>query len=1203
MGSVYRVEDTTSGAIVALKQIEMLSKQGRSIERAELRFRREFHTLAGLDHPRIVQVHEFGEDPGGVFYTMELLDGQDLKDVGQVPWRRCCEILRDVLSALALLHARSLIHRDVAPRNVRLSTSGHAKLFDFGLLATVGLTGEVAGTPTCIAPENLRGLPLDDRSDLYAVGTLAYWMLTGRYPYQARELAELERLWRRPAAAVDTLVPDVPPQLSELVGRLLYLDPLGRPANAAEVIDRLIAVADLPEDADLEVRHGYLASAAMVGRQREMDVLRECVGHARAGKGRALFVQAPSGIGKSRLIREFALASQLAGMTTLVTEADSDRWDSYGVVRQLVSASLEARPAEAAQLPLALRSTIARVFPALRDRLGTVEEIVPVAEPAEERMRMQTALASWLQALSRTRPLAIFVDDVQRCDEASAAVLASLARSAGEHPILVVTALRTAEPIRAAGAVTSLQEADLNLSLGGLTVEEVEELVRSLFGETRHLGRLAVWLHRQSGGSPLHCTELARSLVDDGAARFIGGAWVLPTELSESTVPPELIAAMDNRIARLGEDAQSLARALAVCGTEFDLGQVRAMAEGLTPEAMFGGLDELVVESVLVGDGDQYRFRHDGLKEAVLRTAEDEQLATLHLRVGRLLQSERESNERDAEIGWHLRAGGCDREAADYLADAGELLFDVQALSDCIAPLEAAVEIYERHELSSARRLRIQATLVSAGWISDREAALRHVDPAVHGLRFHAGVSTAAALSPYLGRHLALGIGFSWAFLRWVFSSRARRGPSPLEAMTAFALTIGYACGLEYANHSSERLDYLVGLTEPIGVFRKRVLYSAYLVASCFPDLLRGRLGIAKQKFEQSLDIVANDRLSPMSDFQTRFATAGIRSVMAQIQVTNLDLELQPNLEAMREANLRYYRLVADTTEVVNLRFRGDERKARALEAELEAATVQLGSWSTDILSVLFSHPAYGLCSDVMGLKRMVDALERLCEQGFGFQARRSLTRGEYHRSRGEVEDAMDHLREAADLLPPDEFLTRVWVYAAMADTQLDAGDPEQAKMFAERSLKRASTPPYVQESVVIRASRALALAEAELGDVKGATERIESAIDRARALQAAASTGLCHEARARIAWNSGDAPGYRLHSAEANRWLRPTGNPALIAFSERLAELSAEPAETAKVDAEFIADSTTTVTRTPEPMHTAAESDFPVHEDTFSDS
>ena len=167
----------------------------------EALFEREYHTLVRLKHPRIIEVYDYGLTDQGPYYTMELLDGQDLQQLAPLPYREACRHLRDVASSLALLHAHRLVHRDVSPRNVRLTADGRAKLIDFGALATFGIAEDVVGTPPSMAPEVLRRLPLDQRTDLFALGAIGYWALTGRHAFPARTVQDLPSVWQTHAAA------------------------------------------------------------------------------------------------------------------------------------------------------------------------------------------------------------------------------------------------------------------------------------------------------------------------------------------------------------------------------------------------------------------------------------------------------------------------------------------------------------------------------------------------------------------------------------------------------------------------------------------------------------------------------------------------------------------------------------------------------------------------------------------------------------------------------------------------------------------------------------------------------------------------------------------------------------------------------------------------------------------------------------------
>src|SRR5262249_18397182 len=156
-------------------------------------------------------------------------------------------------------------------------------------------------------------------------------------------------------------------------------------------------------------------------------------------------------------------------------------------------------------------------------------------------------------------------------DEASAAVIAALAHQADKHKLLIGVALRTDEDVRAPNAIASLVDAGQRLRLRGLDEGDVGELCRSLFGDVPHIPRLAHWMHKAAGGSPLHTTELARHLVDREVIRYTDGLWTIPEDPGAEDLPRGLAEAMDARVRSLPADARSLGEALSVHGGDLPL--------------------------------------------------------------------------------------------------------------------------------------------------------------------------------------------------------------------------------------------------------------------------------------------------------------------------------------------------------------------------------------------------------------------------------------------------------------------------------------------------------------------------------------------------------------------------------------------------------------------------------------------------------
>ena len=256
MGVVYRASHAMLRRPTAVK----LLRSEKGGEQALLRFEREVQRTAELSHPNTVSIYDFGRTPDGVFYyAMEYLDGIDLQhlvdgDGAQLP-ERVVHILRQVLGALGEAHSVGLIHRDIKPGNIILCERGGvpdvAKVVDFGLVKELdtadGLSqeGALVGTPLYMAPESIRSGAADPRSDIYAVGAVAYYLLTGVHVFTGQTVIEIcgHHLHTAPVAPSERIGHALPPDLEAWVMRCLEKSPDSRPASAAEA-ERELAAAD-----------------------------------------------------------------------------------------------------------------------------------------------------------------------------------------------------------------------------------------------------------------------------------------------------------------------------------------------------------------------------------------------------------------------------------------------------------------------------------------------------------------------------------------------------------------------------------------------------------------------------------------------------------------------------------------------------------------------------------------------------------------------------------------------------------------------------------------------------------------------------------------------------------------------------------------------------------------------------------------------
>jgi serine/threonine-protein kinase len=218
------------------------------------RFAREVHAVTGLTHLNTVRVYDYGRaDDGSFYYVMEYLEGPTLEELvqetGPLPPGRVVYLLRQVCGALAEAHAAGLVHRDLKPSNLIVAALGGqrdvAKLLDFGLVEDLSAdaadrltrTGTVLGTPAYMSPEQAAGeSAVDARGDLYGLGAVAFFALTGRPPFQGKTLGQLLAAHRsEPPPALTDLRPDVPADLAAVVARCLAKDPHDRFQSAADL--------------------------------------------------------------------------------------------------------------------------------------------------------------------------------------------------------------------------------------------------------------------------------------------------------------------------------------------------------------------------------------------------------------------------------------------------------------------------------------------------------------------------------------------------------------------------------------------------------------------------------------------------------------------------------------------------------------------------------------------------------------------------------------------------------------------------------------------------------------------------------------------------------------------------------------------------------------------------------------------------------
>lgn len=642
---VYRAQDTKAGAhpkSVALKRC-LPADPPLAARRREL-LEREYYTLAQLAHPSIIEVYEYGVADTGAYYTMELLDGGDLSSCEGWSWQRTCAALVDVASSLSILHSRGLLHRDVSARNVRRGENERVKLIDFGALSSMGIALDVVGTPPYVPPEALQLQVLDARADLFALGALAYYLLSGRHAYPARKLSELRDCWRSPPTSLSRLKPELPPALIELTLELLSLDRMARPPSAAEVMRRLCVIAGLPIEEDSAVSRAYLTTPVLVGRDALQVSLRKSLLRLMSAQGESVVIEGAAGSGRTRALDACVLDGRMLGVQVVRADASLGADGDWGVARALCAQLLERLPRQAEMAAQPLSPWLGPVLQELRvqELRGGAAANAEAMQPLERNARIR-GLRDFVLALVQRERLLIAVDDVDRIDEPSLAFLAALCGHAeGRGMLLAVTMEEgTTSHLRAGvdAAIRVLRGRGRRIALAPLTLPETETLLRSVFGGVPNASLLAAPVYALARGNPRDTMELAQHLVGRGLARYEAGTWLLPSELRPDDLPRSMAASLLARVSGLPPDARELAELTAV--TELP-GLTSAQYEALCSDwehaRLYAALQELVGARVLSSVGTHYSLCSRAYATILLGALTPERSRAIHARWVQLLE-------------------------------------------------------------------------------------------------------------------------------------------------------------------------------------------------------------------------------------------------------------------------------------------------------------------------------------------------------------------------------------------------------------------------------------------------------------------------------------------------------------------------------------------------------------------------------------
>jgi tetratricopeptide (TPR) repeat protein/tRNA A-37 threonylcarbamoyl transferase component Bud32 len=742
MGEVYKALDARLQREVAVKILApRLVRERENIER----FLREARAAAKLVHPNVITVHDVGEEDGIYYIVMEFLEGESLREMlkkrTQLDVDRAIDVAVQACQALEAAHTQGILHRDIKSDNLMMLPDGNIKVLDFGIARMVTSpaltkTGDILGTVEYMAPEQILGEEMDQRSDIYSVGVVLYEMLTGELPFTGSSPANIvyQQLEESPTPP-SYLNSSIPLSVEKIVFKTLSKDPDERFPSAAELRQALqlflkrsklakqtgdeVMIEEGEEWFEEKERHRDF-HARLVGREREMEILRKHVGQLGQGCGRTLFMSGEAGIGKTRLVDEIEKYAHRKGILTLKGHClYREGLEPLTPFIEAVNDFFQLKKSDSSTRRGRVKDFIRQEAPelmALSQRFLTTidfhEDPAKLEETTQNegtnKTRLFEVLLQVLRLISEKGPLLLVLEDIHWADSATLQLLHYVSRNSRNTPLFILATYRPEDvnPDQK-GKPHSLTEAMQRMSREGsfekielerLSQDEHAKLVKSLFRRVDFSQDLREILFRETQGNPFFLIETLKLLRDRGVIGLVKGVWREVKPITKVDIPERVYDVVRGRIERLEEDQRDLLQYAAVIGEQFSSS---LLAHGLEKKKihilkMLHRLER--VQQVIFSEGNRYVFQHPKIREVLYAEVPEELRVEYHRMIGEYLEANHKDNPEAVlnELGHHFYYGHGFDKAVTYLKRVGDRTAKLCAHREACDHYERALSSLEK---------------------------------------------------------------------------------------------------------------------------------------------------------------------------------------------------------------------------------------------------------------------------------------------------------------------------------------------------------------------------------------------------------------------------------------------------------------------------------------------------------------------------
>ena len=853
IGEVYLAEDSREGKEVCLKLLKT------EFSAFETDLSAEFALLTKLHHPGLISVYDYGIDPrAGRFFTMEYISGGDLSGAIPLKPEEFFDAAESLCSALDYIHNRGIIHGDLKPSNILRYSDRNYRIADFGLSSIQksesGLTS--SGTAAFVAPEVLKKESVSNGSDIYSLGLLLYEMISGRPLYEGtageiigRKLSGGLPLFTIPREYGGS-------EMESILQKMLSGSPDRRFKSAGEAADRigeLRTIAGRPRQQEISIPE----TGEFTGRLSEIRLFETCF-ESYGSDGCLLFIGGESGVGKSRLLDEFKIRTQMAGARFYKTACREGILRPFSPILKILG-YLFSELDPNMTLFSSYGPDLKKLFPEKYKDLA-----IDLWEPSEAdirsgRRRLFDNLLRYLDDLSKSHRLILTFEDLHWADSDTLEFLEYFhSNTAAARNTLIICTARTLSDDKIPSFLTS--DDSRRAVLKPIDRELWLPYLYGFLGKSDFPASFTDRLYEETGGNFLFSEELIKELASQRLLVRRAGTWSIVEGWEEKIgIPDGVTPLINRRMDKLDHDQKRLVGTAAALGRSFYDEELFELA-GIPAQTVL--IEELIAKGIfkraIFGLDEKVYFIHLQMKRSAEESIPPDENRQMHNRIARYYEKRGEDEE---FLGRHYLLGGELEKGFDYLVAAArkaERLFAYKQVSDLyktalrgVTELPNSPELNEKLfivQLGAGKALDYISPPEASGYLADAAALAREVlgDNALAADALIAAGNNSLHLGEndtaikYLNEGLALSgesgqeklQGEAYVGLGFVYDKTGKldeAGESYLKALELFA-------GIDFPEGSCRVLNYL-------GITRKR---RGDLVGA--EDFYRRALSICKER-------------------------------------------------------------------------------------------------------------------------------------------------------------------------------------------------------------------------------------------------------------------------------------------------------------------------------------------------------------------